>query len=117
MTTASIRQPRSHPVGDPTGSPGQSPADPPVALPDPSPAQIKKWRHHLAEERMEAETYRRLADRRSGEDRAVLLALADRLGRQTTPLEKLTVRDGVEHSKVPRHTVRDAPEIGSSASR
>ncbi|MGO3795506.1 MAG: VIT1/CCC1 transporter family protein [Pauljensenia sp.] len=58
-----------------------SPADPTAARPDPSPAQVKKWRHHLAEERMEAETYRRLADRRSGEDRAVLLALADAEGR------------------------------------
>lgn len=80
---------QSHPVGDPTGSPGQSPADPPVALPDPSPAQIKKWRHHLAEERMEAETYRRLADRRSGEDRAVLLALADAEGRHEAHWLKL----------------------------
>ena len=29
----------------------------------------------------------------------------------------LTERDGVEHSKVPRHTVREAPVSGSSASR
>ncbi|MDN6793693.1 MAG: VIT1/CCC1 family protein [Propionibacterium sp.] len=42
---------------------------------------MRRWRRHLAEERMEAETYRRLARRRSGEDREVLLELADAEGR------------------------------------
>lgn len=42
----------------------------------PTPAQIRRWRRHLAEERMEADTYRTLARRRTGEQRDVLLALA-----------------------------------------
>lgn len=44
--------------------------------PEPSPAQIRRWRRYLAEERMEADTYRTLARRRTGEQRDVLLALA-----------------------------------------
>nr|WP_051259396.1 VIT1/CCC1 transporter family protein [Schaalia suimastitidis] len=47
------------------------------ARPDPTPAQIRRWRRHLAEERMEARTYRALAERRVGEERDVLLALAE----------------------------------------
>lgn len=43
---------------------------------EPTPAQIRRWRRYLAEERMEADTYRTLARRRTGEQRAVLLALA-----------------------------------------
>lgn len=45
--------------------------------PEPSRAQIKRWRRHLAEERMEARTYRALAERRTGWEREVLLQLAD----------------------------------------
>ncbi|MFE6968463.1 VIT1/CCC1 transporter family protein [Isoptericola sp. NPDC057653] len=41
------------------------------------PADIRRWRRYLADERAEAATYRDLASRRSGEERAVLLALAD----------------------------------------
>ncbi|MDO5720406.1 MAG: VIT1/CCC1 family protein [Actinomycetaceae bacterium] len=44
---------------------------------EPSPAQIQRWRRYLAEERMEGETYRELAQRRTGEEREILLALAD----------------------------------------
>ena len=40
-------------------------------------AQIKRWRKHLAEERMEARTYRDLSERRTGEERAVLLQLEE----------------------------------------
>lgn len=42
----------------------------------PTSAQIRRWRRYLAEERMEADTYRTLARRRTGEQRDVLLALA-----------------------------------------
>lgn len=42
----------------------------------PSSAQIRRWRRYLAEERMEADTYRTLARRRTGEQRDVLLALS-----------------------------------------
>ena len=44
---------------------------------EPSRAQIKRWRKHLAEERMEARTYRDLSERRTGEERAVLLQLEE----------------------------------------
>jgi VIT1/CCC1 family predicted Fe2+/Mn2+ transporter len=43
----------------------------------PSPAQIRRWQRHLADERAEAAVYRDLASRRSGEEREILLALAD----------------------------------------
>ena len=53
----------------------------PASPQGPTPAQIKRWRHHLAEERMEARTYRELAARRTGEDREVLEDLAEAEGR------------------------------------
>ena len=43
----------------------------------PTKAQIRRWRRHLAEERMEARTYRSLAERRTGWEREVLLQLAE----------------------------------------
>lgn len=43
----------------------------------PSPAAVRRWRRHLASERLEAETYRQIAARREGEEREILLALAD----------------------------------------
>lgn len=39
--------------------------------------QIKKWRNYLADERAEGATYRDLASRRTGEEREILLALAE----------------------------------------
>ena len=47
----------------------------------PSPADIRRWRRHLADERAEAAVYRDLAGRRDGEERAILLGLADAEGR------------------------------------
>jgi vacuolar iron transporter family protein len=44
-------------------------------------ADIRRWRRHLADERAEAAVYRDLARRRSGEERAILLGLADAEGR------------------------------------
>lgn len=44
---------------------------------DRSDAQLKRWRRYLAAERAEAAVYRDLAARRSGEEREILLALAD----------------------------------------
>lgn len=43
----------------------------------PTPADIRRWRRYLAEERTEGATYRYLAARREGEERAILLSLAD----------------------------------------
>lgn len=57
--------------------PSFTPIDVPVDRPEPTRAQIRRWRRHLAEERMEARTYRALAERRTGWEREVLLQLAD----------------------------------------
>ncbi|MCS0498766.1 VIT1/CCC1 transporter family protein [Protaetiibacter mangrovi] len=43
----------------------------------PTPAQIRRWRGYLAAERAEARIYRDLAGRREGQERDILLALAD----------------------------------------
>lgn len=43
----------------------------------PSPADLRRWRQHLADERAEAAVYRDLAGHRTGEERDILLALAD----------------------------------------
>jgi vacuolar iron transporter family protein len=45
------------------------------------PADLRRWRQHLANERAEAGVYRHLAQRRTGEERAILLTLADAEGR------------------------------------
>lgn len=44
---------------------------------DPTSRDIRRWRRYLADERAEATTYRALAARRTGEERRILLALAD----------------------------------------
>jgi len=53
-------------------------APPPTA---PTRRQVRRWRRYLADERAEAAAYRDLASRRTGEERAILLALADAEGR------------------------------------
>ncbi|WP_427016572.1 VIT1/CCC1 transporter family protein [Pseudarthrobacter sp. P1] len=47
----------------------------------PTPADIKRWRQYLADERAEAAVYRDLAKRRDGEEQQILLALAEAEGR------------------------------------
>jgi VIT1/CCC1 family predicted Fe2+/Mn2+ transporter len=44
---------------------------------DPAPADVRRWRQHLANERAEAVVYRNLARHRTGEERDILLALAE----------------------------------------
>ena len=46
-----------------------------------SPSDLRRWRRHLADERAEAAVYRDLARHRRGEERQILLALADAEGR------------------------------------
>ena len=46
-----------------------------------SAAHIRRWRRYLADERAEAAVYRNLAGRRTGEERAILLELAEAEGR------------------------------------
>ncbi|MCG2620982.1 VIT1/CCC1 transporter family protein [Arthrobacter sp. I2-34] len=48
---------------------------------EPSAADIRKWRRYLADERAEAAIYRDLARRRTGEEREILLELAEAEGR------------------------------------
>ncbi len=52
-----------------------------AARPGPTPAQVRRWRRYLADERAEAAVYRDLASRRTGEEREILLALAEAEGR------------------------------------
>lgn len=44
---------------------------------EPSPALIRRWQRHLANERLEERVYRKLAARKEGEEREILLAIAD----------------------------------------
>ena len=53
----------------------------PARSPQRSPATLKRWRQYLADERAEATVYRDLARHRTGEDREILLALAEAEGR------------------------------------
>ena len=53
------------------------PTPTPPAPRTPTHADIKRWRQYLADERAEAAVYRDLAGRREGEEREILLALAD----------------------------------------
>jgi len=43
----------------------------------PSRSQIKRWQHYLAEERAEGAVYSDIARRKTGEEREILLALAE----------------------------------------
>lgn len=49
--------------------------------PAPAPADVRRWRRHLADERAEAGIYRDLAARRTGEEREILTRLAEAEGR------------------------------------
>ncbi len=55
----------------------------------PTPNDLRRWRKFLAAERAEAALYRDLAGRRSGEEQAILLALADAEGRHVAHWEEL----------------------------
>lgn len=61
------------------------PADPqpntPNNKPEPSASDYRRWRQYLADERAEAAVYRDLAQNRTGEEREILLALAEAEGR------------------------------------
>lgn len=49
--------------------------------PEPTPSDIRRWRQYLADEKAEAAIYRSLASRRTGEERDILLGLAEAEGR------------------------------------
>lgn len=48
---------------------------------EPTRADVRRWRHFLADERAEAAVYRDLASRRTGDEQEILLALAGAEGR------------------------------------
>lgn len=56
---------------------------------EPTPAQIRRWRRYLAEERAEAEIYRRLGESSTGRHREILLEVADAEGRHSRHWENM----------------------------
>jgi hypothetical protein len=79
-----VRRTGDDPRMDTNGMFGRGSDWAPGSAPDaggPSPADLRRWRQHLANERAEAAVYRDLAERRTGEDRDILLALAAAEGR------------------------------------
>src|SRR5699024_6059602 len=57
--------------------------------PEPGRRDIKRWQRYLSDERAEAAVYRDLAGRRSGEEREILLELADAEGRHAAHWQQL----------------------------
>ncbi|MPZ74633.1 MAG: rubrerythrin family protein [Nitriliruptorales bacterium] len=60
----------------------------------PSNATLRRWRRHLADEKLEAEVYRQLAARRDGDEREILLELAEAEGRHAAHWESLLADHG-----------------------
>lgn len=54
-----------------------------------TPADVRRWRRHLADELAEAAVYRDLAERVDGEEREILLALAEAEGRHAAHWQEL----------------------------
>jgi VIT1/CCC1 family predicted Fe2+/Mn2+ transporter len=69
--------------------PSRGPAATSSRAAPPARGDVRRWRRHLADERLEASVYRDLAARRSGEERAILLELADAEGRHAAHWERL----------------------------
>ncbi|MEO9222478.1 MAG: VIT1/CCC1 family protein [Mycobacteriaceae bacterium] len=78
-----------------------------------SQSDIRRWRRYLADERAEAAVYRDLAARRQGEEREILLALADAEGRHEAHWRDL-LGDHVGH---PRHGALRTRLLGFLARR
>lgn len=88
---------RSAQVQPGQAQPGQ--ARPAVTRPEPTPKQIAKWRRYLAEEQIEAQTYRNLAKREVGPERDIMLDLAAAEGRHEAHWRQLL---GVHADPSPR---------------
>ncbi|MEV8149831.1 VIT1/CCC1 transporter family protein [Arthrobacter sp. NPDC080073] len=74
-------QPHAKPSHSDNPSDSRSPSPDAAATKTPPSSDIKRWRQYLADERAEAAVYRQLAQRRDGEEREILLALAEAEGR------------------------------------
>lgn len=70
----------------------------------PSSSDLRRWRQYLADERAEADTYRYLAERRDGEERDILLALAEAEGRHEAHWRELL---GEEANRRTRASLRN----------
>jgi VIT1/CCC1 family predicted Fe2+/Mn2+ transporter len=79
----------------------------PDVLPEsvPTRRQRRRWRRYLADEHAEAAVYRDLATRRTGEEREILLALADAEGRHAAHWETLLGPDARPARRDPRTSV------------
>lgn len=64
-------------------------------------AAIRRWRRYLVDEGAEAAVYRHLADRRTGEERAILLELAEAEGRHAAHWRTLLRTHAPELAYVP----------------
>jgi VIT1/CCC1 family predicted Fe2+/Mn2+ transporter len=73
------------------------------AAPTPTPADRRRWARYLVEERAEGAVYQKLAARRSGEEREILLSLADAERRHEQHWLDLL---GAEPARLPRAGVR-----------
>ena len=71
----------------------------------PSSATVRRWRRHLADERLEEAVYRDLAMRRDGEERAILLALADAERRHAAHWARLLGERGAGRSRASLRSV------------
>ncbi|MFT4212134.1 MAG: VIT1/CCC1 family protein [Microbacterium sp.] len=71
--------------------------------PEPTARERRRWARYLVDERAEASVYRHLAERRAGEDREILLALAEAEGRHER--HWLALLDG-EPPRLPRASSR-----------
>jgi VIT1/CCC1 family predicted Fe2+/Mn2+ transporter len=69
----------------------------------PSPSAVRRWRRRLADEREEAKVYRDLATRRTGEERQILLGLAEAEERHAAHWIRLL---GAEAGRVRRGAAR-----------
>ncbi|WP_345714168.1 VIT1/CCC1 family protein [Kineococcus glutinatus] len=76
---------------------------PPPHTGGPGAAELRRWRRYLADERAEAAVYRDLAARRGGEEREILLALAEAEDRHAAHWEALL---GERAGRPPRHGLR-----------
>ncbi|WP_186320773.1 VIT1/CCC1 family protein [Kocuria rhizophila] len=61
----------------------------PSETPDPTPAQIRRWRHYLADELAEAQTYERLARHSTGRHAEILQRVAEGEGRHAEHWRRL----------------------------
>lgn len=74
-----------------------------LQAPNPTPAQIKRWRKYLADEIAEGAVYRELANNRTGEERLILLGLADAETRHEAHWRELL---GEHAAKIARPSLR-----------